>query len=532
MHRDQNQKGKSMKRVVIALLVFATFRLPSAEPVSIEITRDPNQILLNWSGGSGVYELMGKSALDGSWRSLGLPTRLTRAAISLSTVTNPTAGTITSRPGTISGVQAAPPVPALNVFRVDARGTNELLATDHAFDMLSQGRQIFRFDTFGDEDFWGGQLKLHQAIAGTNHGGVGPGLSPTMALALGLKVDADVLPTNLVAQVQAGQVDLNDPAVTLQLLQLNAVVGVTGFFTNGTLQSFGIQCALCHSTVNDSFSPGIGQRLDGWPNRDLNVGAIVALAPDLSAITNVLQVDEAAVRNVLTNWGPGKFDAELLLDGKGFRPDGKTAAVLIPPAFGLAGVNLHTWTGWGSLTYWNAFVANIEMHGKGRFFDPRLNDTNLFPVAARNGFGNIERDEDEDLISSKLPALHFYQMALPAPTPPPGSFDAAAAERGDAIFEGKANCVTCHVPPLYTEPGWHMRLPSEVGVDDFQASRSPDKRYRTSPLKGLFAHQKGGFFHDGRFATLRDVVDHYNQLLGSGLTDQEKNDLVEYLKSL
>ena len=310
------------------------------------------------------------------------------------------------------------------------------------------------------------------------------------------------------------------------------MLGITGFFTNGVLKSVGIQCALCHSSVDDSFAPGIGQRLDGWPNRDLNVGAIVALAPDLSALTNVLQVNEATVLNVLTNWGPGKFDAELLLDGKGFRDDGKTAAVLIPPAFGLAGVNLHTWTGWGSVTYWNAFVANIEMHGKGNFFDPRLNDTNQFPVAARNGFGNIQRDEDEDLISPKLAALHFYQLSIPAPKPPEGSFDKEAAERGDKLFEGKALCAACHVPPLYTEPGWHMRTGAEVGVDDFQANRSPDKRYRTSPLKGLFAHQKGGFFHDGRFATLRDVVDHYNQIFGSNLTDPEKNDLVEYLKSL
>jgi cytochrome c peroxidase len=182
--------------------------------------------------------------------------------------------------------------------------------------------------------------------------------------------------------------------------------------------------------------------------------------------------------------------------------------------------------------YWNAFVANIEMHGKGRFFDPRLSDTNQFPVAARNGFGNIQRDEDEDQITSKLPALHLYQLALPAPVPPEGSFDKDAAGRGDKLFSGKASCATCHSPPLYTEPGWNMRLPAEVGVDDFQANRSPDKRYRTSPLKGLFTHQKGGFFHDGRFATLRAVVDHYNQLFNSGLTDQEKDDLVEYLKSL
>jgi len=440
--------------------------------------------------------------------------------------------TITTAGGTISGAPATTPTEVVEVLPVYTRNPHDLAISDNSFTLLSQGRQIFRFDTFGDEDFWGGALKLHLAVAGTNNGGVGPGLSPKTALGIGLKVDAEALPTNLVDLITAGQVNLDDPATTLALLQLNAVVGVTGFFTNGALKSLGIQCALCHSTVDDSFSPGIGLRLDGWPNRDLNVGAIIALAPDLSAVTNVLQVDEATVRNVVTNWGPGRFDAELFLDGKGFRPDGKTAATLIPPAFGLAGVNLHTSTGWGSVTYWNAFVANIEMHGKGRFFDPRLNDTNQFPVAARNGFGDIKRDEDEDLITSKLPALHFYQLAIPAPTPPEGSFDKDAAERGDKLFEGKAMCATCHVPPLYTEPGWHMRTPAEVGVDDFQANRSPDKRYRTTPLKGLFAHQKGGFFHDGRFATLRDVVDHYNTLLGSGLTDAEKTDLVEYLKSL
>jgi cytochrome c peroxidase len=440
--------------------------------------------------------------------------------------------TITAVNGPTTPGDRATPTLLTEAIRIESRAQADLSIADNAQNMIHEGRQAFRFDTFGDEDFWGNTLKLHEAIAGAANGGVGPGLSPKMALALGLKVDAEAVPANVVAALQAGQVNLDEPTNTLALLQLNAVVGVTGFFTNGALKSVGIQCALCHSTVDDSFAPGIGQRLDGWPNRDLNVGAIVALAPDLSALTNVLQVNEATVLNVLTNWGPGKFDAELLLDGKGFRPDGKTAAVLIPPAFGLAGVNLHTWTGWGSVTYWNAFVANIEMHGKGNFFDPRLNDTNQFPVAARNGFGNIQRDEDEDLISPKLAALHFYQLSIPAPKPPEGSFDKEAAERGDKLFEGKALCAACHVPPLYTEPGWHMHAGAEVGVDDFQANRSPDKRYRTSPLKGLFAHQKGGFFHDGRLATLRDVVDHYNQLFGSNLTDPEKNDLVEYLKSL
>jgi hypothetical protein len=208
-------------------------------------------------------------------------------------------------------------------------------------------------------------------------------------------------------------------------------------------------------------------------------------------------------------------------------------ATLIPPAFGLAGVNLHTWTGWGSVTHWNAFVANLEMHGKGRFFDPRLNNAAQFPIAASHGFADLPHiDPDEDLITSKLPALHFYQLAIPAPKPPDGSFDKAAAERGDKLFEGKAGCNNCHVDPLYTEPGWNMHTPAEVGIDDFQANRAPDKRYRTPPLKGLFAHAKGGFYHDGRFATLDDVVAHYDTTLGTGLTAAQKSDLVEYLKSL
>ena len=211
-------------------------------------------------------------------------------------------------------------------------------------------------------------------------------------------------------------------------------------------------------------------------------------------------------------------------------PDGKTAATLIPPAFGLAGVNLHTWTGWGSVPYWNAFVANIEMHGQGNFFDPRLNNAEQFPVAARAGFGDIRNAVD--LITPKLPALHFYQLGIPAPKPPRGSFDAEAAERGDELFSGKADCARCHVEPIYTEPGWNLHTPAEIGIDDFQANRAPDRRYRTSPLKGLFTHTKGGFFHDGRFATLLDVVNHYNATFSLGLTEAEKLDLVEYLKSL
>ncbi|HEY3578906.1 MAG TPA: hypothetical protein VGK82_00095 [Pyrinomonadaceae bacterium] len=397
--------------------------------------------------------------------------------------------------------------------------------------MLDEGKQTFRFDTFGDEAFWSDALQLQRAIEGEKFGGVGPGVSPKTALAVGLKVDADALPESLVQQLRHGRVDLDDPATTLALLKLNAVVGVKGNFTDtGNLQSVGITCALCHSTVDNSFAPGIGRRLDGWANRDLNVGAIAALSPNLKPVADLLQVDEATVRTVLQSWGPGKFDAELFLDGKAFRPDGKSAATLLPPAFGLAGVNLHTWTGWGSVTHWNAFVANLEMHGQGTFYDPRLNDPVKFPIAARAGFGNVR--SNPDLITAKLPALHFYQLAIPAPAAPAGGFDAAAAARGEAIFNNQAKCSTCHVPPIFSEPGWNMHTAQEIGIDDFQAKRSPDERYRTSPLKGLWTHEKGGFYHDGRFATLQEVVDHYNTFLGTNLTVQQKADLVEYLKSL
>ncbi len=409
--------------------------------------------------------------------------------------------------------------------------------------MIEEGRQTFRFDTFGDEAFWGDMLKLHQAIEGAGLGGVGPGLTPTAALGLGLKVDLDALPNRLVKDLEKGRVDLNSPATTLALLKVNAVVGVKGVFQGDSLQSVGITCAICHSTVDNSLTTGIGHRLDGWANRDLNVGAIVALAPDLSPMASLLGVSQDTVRTVLRSWGPGKFDAELILDGKAFNPQQSSngvvtgrnvpGATLIPPAFGLAGVNLHTWTGWGSVTHWNAFVANLEMHGKGRFFDPRLNNPAQFPIAAANGFGDLPHiDPDEDLITAKLPALHFYQLAIPAPKPPAGSFNQAAADRGDALFEGKAGCTNCHVEPTFTEPGWNLHTAAELCIDDFQANRAPDRRYRTSPLKGLWTHQKGGFFHDGRFATLMDVVNHYNTCFQLGLSDAEKSDLVQYLLSL
>lgn len=396
---------------------------------------------------------------------------------------------------------------------------------DNAQALLAEGRDVFRYDTFGDQDFWGGTLRLHETVAG---------LSPRAALGLGLKVDAEALPPAVLGKIRKGEVNLDDPSVTQLLLRNHAVVGVTGFFgSNGRLTSVGIQCALCHSTVNDSVAPGIGRRLDGWANRDLNVGAIIASAPDLSFIAGLLGIDQPTVRSVLGSWGPGKFDAQLLLDGKAFQPDGRSAATLIPPAFGLAGVNNHTWTGaWGSVPYWNAFVANLEMRGKGVFFDPRLDNEVQYPVAAAHPelFGH--KRDDVDLISPKLPALHFYQLSIPAPQPPQGSFDPRAAERGDVLFERKAKCSTCHVKPLHTEPGWNLHPGSDLCIDNFQADRAPDHVYRTAPLNGLWTHTKGGFFHDGRFPTLRAVVDHYDTCFDLGLTGAEKNDLVEYLKSL
>jgi hypothetical protein len=414
---------------------------------------------------------------------------------------------------------------------LSARAPFDDVIQGNAVESFERGRQIFRYDTFGDEAFWGDALQLHQAIQGEALGGVGPGVSPNTALAVGLKVDVDALPRSLQNQLKQGRVNLDDPAATLALLQLDAVVGVTGFFNeDGRLSSIGIQCALCHSTVDDSFAPGIGHRLDGWAASDLNVGAIIALAPNLEPFATLLGVDQETVRSVLNSWGPGKFDAELILDGKAFRPDGESAATLIPPAFGLAGVNLHTWTGFGSVTYWNAFVANLEMHGQGTFYDPRLNDPEKFPIAAANDLGNVRNTPD--LITSKLADLHFYQLAIPAPAPPAGSFDAEAAARGEALFNGQARCADCHVPPLYTEPGWNMHTPEEIGIDAFQASRSPDEHYRTSPLKGLWTHMERGFYHDGRFASLLDVVNHYDAHFELGLSDDQKVDLVEFLKSL
>jgi hypothetical protein len=404
--------------------------------------------------------------------------------------------------------------------------------TRNAARLVNAGRTIFRGDTFGDEAFWTDKLRLHDAIAGERLGGVGPGVSPATALALGLKVDVERLPFLLRLALRRGLVDLNNPATTLALIGLDAVVGVKGRVDQrGRLTSVGLTCALCHSVVDDSFSPGIGRRLDGWPNRDLNVGAIIAAAPDLSPFTMALGVDAATVRAVLNSWGPGRFDASLMLDGKAFRPDdGKTGAVLIPAALGLGGVNLHTYTGWGAISHWNALVANVEMGGRGTFVDSRLDDPVKFPIAVKLGSGNVR--SDPDLVTSKLAALQLYQLALPVPSPPRNSFDADAAARGREVFGRAAQCSRCHVPPIFTEPGWNLHTPEEVGIDAFQASRSPDGRYRTTPLGALFIRVKGGFYHDGRFPTLEAVVDHYDRTFALGLTPDQKRDLVQYLKSL
>src|SRR5690606_23062944 len=308
-----------------------------------------------------------------------------------------------------------------------------------AWSALEEGRRTFRYDNFGNQVFWGDQLRLHEAIAGEANGGVGPGVSPAAALELGLKVDVEALPDRLVRDLRRGNVDLDDPAVTVALLSLDAVVGVRGFVENGRLTSVGITCALCHSTVDDSLAPGIGHRQDGWANRDLNVGAIIASSPSLEPFVQLLGRDADSIRADLESWGPGKFDAHFILDGK-------SAPVLIPPAFGLAGVNLHTSLGWGSVTHWNAFVAVLEMQGQGTFDAPRLEDPQKFPVASRNGLFDVR--PEEDLVTPKLGPLHLYQLALPAPEPPRRSFDRAAAERGEALFEGKAGCAECHVPPL------------------------------------------------------------------------------------
>jgi len=356
---------------------------------------------------------------------------------------------------------------------------------------LFDGQHIFRFDTFGDEAFWTDTLKMHQVVQG---------ISPKTALGVGLKVDVDALPAALVSQLQAGQVNLDDPATTVALLALNAVVGVQASVdAANTITRFGVTCALCHSTVDNSLAPGIGRRLDGWPNRDLNPGLILSLSPALQA---------PAAHAVLTSWGPGKYDAH-------WNHDNQNGPVLIPPAYGLAGVNLETYTGEGGIPYWNAYVAVTQMHGHGTFVDPRTGDAIHY---------------NPDLVTPKLPALQQYELSLTTPPAPADSFDAAAAARGQTVFFGAGTCSNCHVPPQYTDAGFGLHNPAEVCSDGGLATRGTTGKYRTTPLRALSRHPP--YYHDGSLATLADVVTHYNTCLNLGLNAGQQADLVQFLKSL
>jgi mono/diheme cytochrome c family protein len=367
--------------------------------------------------------------------------------------------------------------------------------------LAAQGKDIFRFDTYGDETFWTDTLRMHEVIQAA--------VDPTTALSVGLKVDAEALPPEVVQGIQSGAISLTDPATTVALLKLNAVVGLKGTVETidgrDTLVRVGTTCALCHSTVNNSFAPGIGSRLDGWPNSDLNPGAIIALSPALSA-------GQKAVYN---SWGPGRYDPR-------FNFDGVNGPVVIPPAYGLLGVNSIIYTGDGAdIAYWNLYVGVTQMHGHGTFADSRIG------VAVQN---------PPDLISSKLEALQAYQLSLQAPTPAAGSFDPVAAERGRTVFLGAGGCATCHAGTLLTDANTRLHDPSEVvsepepnGVPSY-ASRSATRKYRTTPLRALLRHPP--YFHNGIAATLDAVVDLYDTKKGLTLTAEQKADLVEYLKSL
>ncbi|HEX6104248.1 MAG TPA: hypothetical protein VFZ26_01610 [Gemmatimonadales bacterium] len=361
--------------------------------------------------------------------------------------------------------------------------------------LLAQGREIFRFDTYGDETFWTDTLRLHEVIRTS--------VSPTAALGLGLKVDADALPAAVRSALQAGALDLDDPATTVALLELNAVVGLVGQVNaNGVLTAVGTTCALCHSTVDNSFAPGIGRRLDGWPNRDLDVGAVVALSPALTP----------AQRAVYESWSPGLYDPR-------FNLDGLNIPVVIPPAFGLRHVKREIYTGDGPVSYWNSYVAITQMHGHGQFADPRI---------------GVSVNNPPDLVSSKLEALRAYQFSLETPEPS-GGFDRQAARRGRAVFNGVARCASCHLGSVYTDVNaGRLHTPAEVGQDPAYAERSATKRYRTTPLRGLWQPPQlaGPYFHDGSAATLEEVVEHYVELQGLSLTRGQKADLVEFLKSL
>ena len=354
-------------------------------------------------------------------------------------------------------------------------------------DVPPKGRYIFRHWTFGDEQFWTDTLHLNTVVEAA--------VSPATALAVGLKVDAERLPPGFLASA-----DLTSPATTVELLRRDAVVGIEAKVTaDKHIKRLGITCALCHSTVDNSVTAGVGKRLDGLPNRDLNVGAIVALSPALPA----------AVKAVFNSWGPGKYDAE-------FNRDGINSPVVLPPALGLRGVALETYTAEGPVSYWNAYVAVTQMHGHGSFSDPVL---------------GINIQQTPDLVTPVLPALRDYQLSLKTPPPPPGSFDPAAAERGEVVFKTTGQCATCHIPSLaFTDVNLGiLHAPSETGMDPVRASRLKNHQYRTTPLRALWQHRP--YFHDGSAATLLNVIEHYDRFFALALSPQQKGDLVEYLKS-
>lgn len=349
---------------------------------------------------------------------------------------------------------------------------------------IAEGQRIFRYDTFGDEQLWTDRLRMHEVVQT---------LDPTTALAVGLKVDAAAVPADVLANA-----DLGDPATTIALLKLNAVVGVQASVdAENRITQLGITCALCHSTVDDSVLPGIGHRLDGWPNRDLDPGRIIALSPALP--------DD--VKAVYNSWGPGKYDPR-------FNIDGLSTPLVLPPAYGLHGIRNETYTGDGPVSYWNAYVAVTQMGGHGNFRDDRL---------------GINIVQTPDLVTSKLPALRAYQLSLRAPAPPPGSYDVAAARRGEAVFA--RNCMSCHVGGDGTDNNsGRLHAPEETGMDGAYAARTANKAYRTTPLRGLWQHPP--YFHDGSAATLEDVVTHYDTVLQLRLSEAQRADLVEYLRTL
>jgi mono/diheme cytochrome c family protein len=355
---------------------------------------------------------------------------------------------------------------------------------------IAAGKDVFRFDTFGDEKFWTDTLQMNNVIQTS--------VDPTTALSVGLKVDADTLPPAVLQAIQAGQVDMHSPATTVTLLKLGAIVGVRATVdATNNITRLGVTCALCHSTVDDRIAAGIGSRLDGWPNRQLNPGAIIALSPALTA----------AQKAVYNSWGPGKYDPR-------FNFDGKNDPTVIPPAYGLAGIHAETFTGDGSdLKYWNAYVAVTQMHGQGNFSEPRL---------------GIDVRQSPDLVAPVLDRLQDYELSLQAPKPPAGSFDAAGAARGDALFDAK--CSSCHVGDLKTDANLRLHDPSQFFTDPTYALRSATKQWRTSPLAGGWQHPP--YFHDGSSPTFADVIERYNTSFNLNLTPQQKSDLVQYLLSL